>query len=558
LKTKIIALTVLLLISITTFAQIPDWTWAKSAVGCYEDEATAISTDASGNVYMTGYFESPIITFGNYTLTNTENYGSSDIFIVKYDSSGNVQWARSAGGINDDSGRSDIAYDIAADAYGNAYVVGCFRTDSITFGSYLLTNYAADSLFNYEDFFIVKYSSEGDVLWAKSAGGNNFDIGYGVTIDAEGNVYATGSFDNSITFDSYVLTNIENTNNENFNGDIFIVKYDSLGNVIWAKNSGGNGADIAYSIAVDNSGNLYIAGYFQSNSIVFGTDTLTNHSSNYDALLAKYSSEGNVLWAISTGGSEMDGMNSIATDPNDNVYISGNFNSDSIVLGDDTLVNIDSYSFFIAKFDSAGNEIWTTNSLSNSIIKNITTDIYGNLYVTGEYSDTVIIGTDTVSCVGYDDIFLSEYNSNGNILWIKNAGGKGIDASCAISIGPNNNVFIAGFFNSDSLFIDNSLLLNSGNGDIFLAKLNSSSTGIKELTNNNYFNIFPNPANDFITIETLQLSKIEIFNIQGQILKTINSNSKEITIDLTYLPSGVYFVKARTNKEVVVKKFIKQ
>ena len=159
-----ITLTVLsFLFSLQTFSQSPDWLWAQSAGGTSGDEGRSCATDASGNVIATGLFSSPTITFGTTVLTNA---GGNDMFIVKYDPSGNVLWAKSAGGTSGAGGNS-----CTTDASGNIIATGYFTSPTITFGTTVLTNANAGS----SDIFIVKYDSGGNVLWAKSEGGTAFD-----------------------------------------------------------------------------------------------------------------------------------------------------------------------------------------------------------------------------------------------------------------------------------------------------------------------------------------------------------------------------------------------
>ncbi|MEK6616208.1 MAG: hypothetical protein AABZ32_08880, partial [Bacteroidota bacterium] len=113
-------------------AQAPNYLWAKSAGGTSNDYATSVTADASGNIIAAGSFVSPTITFGSTTLTNA---GSVDMFFVKYDPSGNVLWAKSAGGTSYDEATS-----VTADASGNIIAAGLFVSPTITFGSTTLTN----------------------------------------------------------------------------------------------------------------------------------------------------------------------------------------------------------------------------------------------------------------------------------------------------------------------------------------------------------------------------------------------------------------------------------
>ena len=114
---KLIFYSCLLMISILSVnAQTPNWQWAKSAGGTGYESSTGVCTDASGNVFITGLFFSPTITFGTTTLTNA---GGMDIFIVKYDATGNVLWAKSAGGVYGERGQS-----VCTDASGNVFITG--------------------------------------------------------------------------------------------------------------------------------------------------------------------------------------------------------------------------------------------------------------------------------------------------------------------------------------------------------------------------------------------------------------------------------------------------
>ena len=263
-----------------------NWLLARAATGSGQQEGLSIATDASGNVFVTGYFASPTITFGTTTLTNAGQY---DIFLVKYDGTGNVLWAKSAGGTGGDEGWS-----VSTDASGNVFATGVFSSPTITFGTTTLTNAGIAAI------FIVKYDGAGNVLWAKSAGGIGGDGGYSVATDVAGNVFATGVFSSpTITFGTTTLTNTSGGY-----ADIFLVKYDGIGNVLWAKNAGGTVDDYGWSAATDVSGNVFVTGYFTSATITFGTTTLINNSfaGMEDIFLVKYDGAGNVLWAKSAGG----------------------------------------------------------------------------------------------------------------------------------------------------------------------------------------------------------------------------------------------------------------
>src|SRR5665213_2796949 len=154
--------------------------------------------------------------------------------------------------------------------------------------------------------------------WSKCDGGTAYDYGFFVTTDASGNIYMAGMFrDSSIIFGSDTLKNTSFDTN-----DVFLVKYDSNGNVLWARSAGSTYYDYATSIATDASGNVYLTGYFGGTAMVFGADTLINtHLYYYDIFLAKYDSSGNIIWVRGNGGQNDNVSNSVMTDNVGNVYV---------------------------------------------------------------------------------------------------------------------------------------------------------------------------------------------------------------------------------------------
>ncbi len=532
-------------------AQTPNWQWAKSAGGTGSAFGLIVSTDAIGNVFMTGYFKSPTITFGTTTLTNA---GSNDIFIVKYDATGNVLWAKSVGGAYDERGQS-----VSTDASGNVFMTGYFISPTISFGTTTLTNTYASNL--YSDFFIVKYDTSGNVLWAKSAEGAYDDSGQSVSTDASGNVFITGIYYSpTITFGTTTLTKANPTSNYS---DIFIVKYDASGNMLWATSAeDGLFNDDGRSLSTDASGNVFIAGYFASPTITFGTTTLTNTNSSWDIFIVKYDSSGNVLWAKSAGGTDYDIGISVSTDAIGNVFMTGIYYSPTITFGITTLTNANNVAdIFIVKYDASGNVLWAKSAEGTwyDLSYGVCTDVIGNVFITGAfYSPTITFGTTTLTNVNAaNDIFIVKYDASGNVLWAKSAGGTGYDEGYAVSTDASGNVFLTGNFGSPNINFGTTTLTNADTTgsfrDIFIAKLDGT-TGTNDIKNSN-IKIYPNPTNNTINIEGLNKNEnnsIKIFDVQGKLVitKTINEKS---TIDLSELNKGIYVIKIGEVAQRIVK-----
>lgn len=535
---------VIILLSINVFAQTPNWKWAKSGGGTSSDIGYGIASDASGSIYVTGYFKSASLTFGTTILTNA---GSNDIFIAKYDNIGNILWAKSAGGIY-----SDISYGISTDKSGNIFITGSFSSPTIKFGTTTLTRVGAS------DIFIVKYDTFGNVLWAKSAGGTSNDVSNSVTTDKKGHVFITGYFTSpTITFGTTTLTNSDTYN-------VFIVKYDSLGNCFWAKSATGPPLGIANSVATDTNGNVFVTGYFTGAYITFETTALINPG----IFIVKYNTFGKVLWAKSAVGTANDVSYGVSTDARGNAFITGSFAGTSITFGTTTLTNAgSSYAIFIVKYDSLGNVVWAKSAGGNSggVGCGVSTDTNGNVFMTGSFgSPTITFGATTLTNMGSDDIFIAKYDSLGNVLGAQSAGGNSSDGGLNVSTDPKGNVFMAGYFNSPSITFGTTTLTNAGSEDIFIAKMDSSQmmVGIKSISEqqDNKVAIYPNPFESSTTIAFPEEQKnvtIKITDVLAKEIKTINFTGRQLVIDRREMVSGIYFfhIKAENGK-VIDKKVV--
>jgi hypothetical protein len=548
-----------------SYSQAPDWLWAKTAIGVFSknEVAKSVASDDSNHIYVVGNFAGSTITFGTTTLNNVGT-SEDDIFLTKYDSDGNVIWAKSAGGTG-----IDEAHSIALDTSGNIYVTGNFKSPTISFDTITLTN---SDYQNYYDIFLVKYDANGNVQWAKSSKGTKppslyYVNAYPIAVNNDGSAIIAGNFASpTITFGTITLTNT----NPNGIYDIFITKFDANGNVLWAKKAGGTSYDGVYSIVTDVSGNAYIAGYFLSPTITFGTTTLTNVSSTAftnDLFIAKYDANGNALWAKKAGGPRDDEAKSVALDLSGNVYMAGIFKSPNITFGTITLTNVNSpvtypSDVFLTKYDANGNVLWAKSAggRDNDILSSVKVGPSGNIYVTGYFlSDTLILGSITlpIEQAGSANMLLAKYDSNGNTLWAKCTGeaNGGISEESTV-LDASENIYVAGGCNGYSVLFDSISLGNVGSGNMFLAKIGSSGTGIYESSNSLTILVFPNPTSNYITIQSPAKAEIEIFNIHGQILKKIDSKETYTTIEISDFATGLYIIKAKTVRGIAMKKFI--
>ena len=550
---KVITILVALALNANSFILAQSLLWAKSVGNNFNDEACSVTTDASGNVFITGYFYGSTITFGSTTLTNA---GNLDIFIAKYDAVGNLLWAKSVGGTS-----NDYSQCVSADASGNVFITGFFNSPTITFGSTTLNNVG------FANIFIAKYDASGNVVWAKSAVGGTSDYASSVSTDANGNAIISGYFNSpNITFGSTNLTNQGGS-------DIFIAKYDASGNVLWAKSFGGTYDDYGRSVSSDTNGNIYMSGFFTSPTISFGSTVMTNAGST-NIFIVKYVAAGNLLWAKSVGTGGTCG-NNISVDASGNVYMSGGFTGANITIGSTTLTNVNnagnSQDIFITKYDVNGNLMWakSTGGISDDFGNSVSNDASGNVFVSGYFrSPTVAFGSTTLTNVNNagnsQDIFIAKYDAAGNVLWAKSSGGTGDDNGRSIITNASGNVYITGQFQSPTITFGSTALTNAdttGNStDIFIANYSGTETGVEEMIGNKELDIYPNPAGSSITLSfpSYKNNIITITNLTGKQVDSFNlQNATFKTIDVSQLAEGVYFVTLKSDEGVVTKKMVK-
>ncbi|MDN3676439.1 SBBP repeat-containing protein [Flavobacterium paronense] len=509
-------------------AQAPNYLWSKSVGSVGNALVSAIAIDGNGNSYITGSYVNTI-SFGIFTLQTL----GSGIYIVKYDINGNVIWAKTSSG-NDASSTA-----IALDGDGNVYVTGGFYGPSFSFGP-LLTLTNSDSSATYQDAFVIKLNTNGDLIWGNKYVATLADNDYinGIAVDGNGSSYITGSFYDTITL------------SRNF----FIGKLNQLGDIIWFRSAGGTGFDKGQEIAVDGSGNICVEGTYTSPSISFDSTTLTNLGGS-DLFTVKYDTSGNLLWAKSAGGTSSSVADGIDTDGNNNSYVMGYFNGPSISFGSIVLTNPNAslYAMFLVKYDANGTVVWAICPTGGGPGYGgaISVDTFGNSYIAGTFSSSnIVFGSTTLTNAGSNDFFIAKYTSSGTVDWAKSSGGSADDFSRGISLSPTGNCYVVGNFNSSSITFGSSTLYNDNpisTYDMFITKLDNAtlSNSSEAYSNENAIKLFPNPAKNYFELSTNQLiEKIEIYSMLGQLVKIFPAQNQ---YDTSNLSKGNYIVKINTN-----------
>ena len=367
----------------------------------------------------------------NGGLDGNTNAGNTDLFVVKYNSSGTKQWTRQLG-----SSSRDSANGVATDSSGNVYVTG-------------MTNGGLDGCKNagIEDLFVVKYNSSGTKQWTNQLGSSSRDSADDVATDSSGNIYVTGTTYSEL-----------DGNTSAGKADLFVVKYNSSGTHQWTKQLGTDRYDEARGVATDSSGNVYVTGYTEG-----GLDGNTSVG-KADLFVVKYNSSGTKQWANQLGTWDTDFANGVATDSSGNVYVTGS--TYRSLDGNTSAGNAD---LFVVKYNSSGTKQWTKQlgSSSNDYANDVVTDSTGNAYVTG----TTYGGLDGNTSAGNADLFVVKYNSSGTNQWTKQLGTSSTDTANGVTTDSSGNIYVAGGTYGG---LDGNT--SAGDNDLFVVKYNSSGT----------------------------------------------------------------------------------
>ena len=333
-------------------------------------------------------------------------------------------------GTNED----DSASRVVVDSSGNSYLVG------VTEGRF-------DGTIDYMkiDGFLSKYDTKGTQQWIKQIRTEKDDYVSSLSMDRSGNIYVTGSteggLDGNINLGS---------------SDIILIKYDTNGNKQWTRQLGSKEWDAGNGVAVDSSGNIYVAGETYGN-----LDGNVNQGSG-DIFLIKYDTNGNKQWTRQLGSTSLDNSSDVVVDSSGNIYATGK--TDGNLDGN---INQGKYDIFLVKYDTNGNKQWTRQLGTKEwdAANGIKLDSSGNIYVTGETAGNL---DDNIN-QGYYDMFLIKYDTNGNKQWARQLGSKKSDIGNGIDVDNTGNIYITGSTDGD---LDGNI--NLGDLDVFIVKYDTN------------------------------------------------------------------------------------
>jgi hypothetical protein len=310
-----------------------------------------------------------------------------------------LAWSRQLG-----TSGHDFAYSVAVDALGNAYL--CGNTEGNLGGAH----------FGEIDALLIKYDSAGNSLWSRQFGGLSGEEGKAVTVDFQGNVLMTGGTYNEIGGPNKGVS------------DTYLVKFSDSGALLWSSQIGSSSYEISNAVTTDTVGNAYIGG------TTYGKFA-GNNAGQRDAIMAKYASGGNVLWTRQFGSTFNDDIRSMQVAPDGSFFVAGH------TEGSLFATNAGGVDMFVAKFDSAGNQIWGRQLGSTAYDRgySVAVDSLGNAYIAGATEGT-ITGPNGSAAGG----FLMKYNAAGDLQWVQQLVDSPNSTAASVAVDLAGNPFVAG------------------------------------------------------------------------------------------------------------------
>jgi len=544
--TKVAALLIAMQLLFSVAAQSPTISEVITAGGTGSDGSMGSTTDSNNNSIITGW----ITGEAQFDSMNITSNGEHDIFIAKYDSYDELIWVRQAG-----STLSDLGTAIETDGNDNVIIAGTFN-DSAHFGE-------SDTLvsFGYRDAFLAKYSEHGNLNWIMAIGGPFADRAKALAIDNSNNIIYGGTFNQSTTIGYSTISGGSGRN-------ILIAKFSENGIIKWTKSFHGIDTNEINSIRTDTVDNIYIAGSFLRALSLEDTTLQTN--TRTEAFVLKLNPEGKRIWVKSFGAEEHDECDALTIDSDGNILVTGRF-SQTVAFGHVTLSTPYRLNVFTAKLNANGTVLWAKPGLFNigqSFASSLTTDALNNVYLAGQFSDSLMFEDSILTSNGDYDAFIAKYSSDGQLVWTKEFGGIGFDSVTDIQSSLNNSLVIGGQF-SDNVLFGETLLSSKGNRDVFHAKLTNPTTSIENRSERiQQFTLdqnYPNPFNPVTNIKFFinrpMSVSLSVYDVGGRLVSHVlkewlERGEHSVQWHATFNGSGIYFYQLTAGQQIETRKMI--
>lgn len=443
---------ILAIVFSSIFANAQGWMWAKQFNGTGNNQPTAMIQDNAGNYYVYGNFKGTV-TQDAITLNSYSN--TQDIFLSKYNSQGVIQWIKQIG-----STGAEVAIGLVLSHDGNSILVSGQTNGMCSFdGGFTFTSEGLN------DIFLAKFDLNGTCQWAhNTAYGLTMQLSGALTIDNNENIIITGVFIDNVTFygGTASLTSLYSGVRQNF-----IAIFDENGNYTWSKLISSDNASTEIKSVSTFNNEYYFSGRFIGNVDIDG-NIIENYTSFTDGMVFKLNTSGSFQWAktiIGTSSTEYPYKH--VNDESGNVYVAGYYLSSQLDV-DGTLLNNTSSGtsdIFIIKYNNSGTLQWAKNIGSTADDKVLDIHTFNNnVILTGSYSAAINFDSYPLTNSGGTDAFIAECDASGNFINAVKAAGTGNDNGEACLYIKNGRNFVAtGDFYSSTFTIGTCTFTNSVN-----------------------------------------------------------------------------------------------
>lgn len=546
-------------------AQTYELLWINNLVASSNSSTGAsIETDINGNVFIAIPFSDSIDADPGPNIKMLYENIKNGIMIGKWSGAGQLIWANAIEGNFVGQGM-----DISVDEMSNVYIASRFE-DSIDAdpgnSQYKLYGNGIEL-----DFFMLKLNQNGDFLWAKSFGSNEFDFLTSSIVDSKGNFYVTGNFRGSMDFDPGPDTEIRVPGGLI---DLFLLKLNSNGEFEWVIQYGGTDQPSGMSLHLDPYENIVIGGQFGNNSNFNprGNPVYKTSNGKRDFFVARYTKNGELINVFTGGGSDHDLCTSVFFTADFGIYVSGNFVGNAVFDANNQNMNMTSKNAkdrFIARYDSTGKCLWRTQVpiIGTEFIYYypVSADKNGSVYVVGDFRNKLDMDPsgDSLNFVskGGVDLYLQKLNTDGQLIWAKQIGSKNDEKIYNLHIDHNNQIHIVGvYYDSCSFGIDSIpivLRTKEISSNYFLLKYgNPSQTNLENVSVNQIL-VYPNPASDKIVLSNIPIGcSIKVINSQGIQIIEKTALHEIVEFSTENWSTGIYFIIFQINEHKFISKFI--
>jgi hypothetical protein len=534
---------IFLFVSEIAVTQTFDWVKEIGADGSGLNRGYALETDNAENIYVTGTFHDTAVFDG----VNVESRGAQDIFLAKYSGSGELSWVKAAGGTGFDGGTS-----LAVDSKRGRIIVTGFMYNA----------QFDDTTLSGSPYFISEYNTAGHLNWIKSISTTGGGGEPSAACDRFGNVMVTGGsfgmarLDSFVVYGPFLVVKLDRKGNVKWMKGI-----EPTSNSAAIQPSG---------IACDHLNNIYVTGFIQTDPIRFDSTHVLMPQQGGNLFLVKYDSDGHVIWALQSENTKVALASAISVDPCNHVCLTGLCSGYIQFSGKDSTLELsgtDSGNFFAVKYDSEGNPVWAVKSTESrySSGEGIYADERGNVYVTGIATDAPRFDAFKFWEGG---IFAAKYSVYGECLFAAIAGTipgslacRGTDIACIDS----RDIFLTGYMSGEVHF-GSAAVPENYRESVFIAKISTDEPAEQELSPYALLQNYPNPfkmrTHISFTILCTSFVTLKIYNILGELVATPASEvwpggTHTVTWDAAGVASGIYIcclqagTYSETNKLVV-------